>query len=182
MSEDRSRYRSLIAYLEQLADRNDRAALAALRGSLREGHSLEALRYVLPLLGKDAGGRAEDDACLVAGLFALHPERGSLTLASALRYVREGGSDSTEARFIALLAARREDLPTHLRHAVGLVAGKKLALEWNDLYTGIRWWDHEDDFVRRRWAADFWAGRQPAETPPYEATSPASSATKGTEP
>ncbi len=176
MPEDRSRHRSLIANLEYLAERNDRAALAALRASLRERHALEALRYVLPFLGKDAGRRAEDDACLVAGLFALHPESGSLTLASALRRLRESGSDSTEARFLGLLSANRADLPTHLRHAVALVAGKKLALDWNDLFTAIRFWDHDDDFVRRRWAADFWAGGQPeAETPTDEAMSPKAS-------
>lgn len=166
MPEDQSRHRSLIANLEDLAARNDRAALAALRASLRARHSLEALRYVLPFLGKEAGRRAEDDACLVAGLFALHPESGSLTLASALRHVRETGSASTEARFLGLLSASRAELPTHLRHAIGLVAGKKLALDWNDLFTAIRFWDHDDDFVRRRWAAGFWAGDQPAaETP-----------------
>ncbi len=170
MPEDRSRYHSLIANLEQLAERNDRATLAALRASLRERHMLEALRYVLPFLGKDAGRRAEDDACLVAGLFALHPESGPLTLASALRLVREAGSDSTEARFLGLMSANRADLPTHLRHAIALVAGKKLGLNWNDLFTTIRFWDHDDDRVRRRWAADFWAGGQPeAETPRDEA-------------
>lgn len=175
MSEDRSRYQSLIAYLEQLAERDDRASLAALRASLRDGHSLQALRFVLPFLGREAGRRAEDDACLVAGLFALHPDSGSLTLASALRLVREGGSDSTEGRFLALLSARHADLPTHLRHSIALVAGKKLALDWNDLYTAVRWWDHEDDFVRRRWAADFWAGRQPEVATPTKATPPVSS-------
>lgn len=161
MPEDQSRYRSLIAYLEQLAERNDRGSLAALRASLREGEVLQALRYVLPFLGRDAGRRAEDDACLVAGLFALHPESGPLTLASALRLAHAHGSESTEARFRALLSARRAALPIHLRHAVALVAGNAFALDWNDLYTTIRYWDHEDDFVRRRWAADFWAGPPP---------------------
>lgn len=169
MSEDRSRYRSLIAHLEQLAERNDRAAMAALRASLREGHVLEALRYVLPFLGKNAERRAEDDACLIAGLFALHPESGPLTLASALGLVRDAGSGSTEARFLGLLAASRADLPIHLRHAIALTSGRKLGLDWNDLYTAIRFWDHQDDFVRRRWAADFWVGGQPeAESPTNE--------------
>lgn len=155
MSEDRPRH-PLIAYLQELGERTDRAALAALRASLRERHALEALRYVLPFLGKDAGRRAEDDACLLAGLFALHPESGPLTLAAALRLVWQGGSDSTERRFLALLSASRADLPTHLRHAIALAAGKNLALDWNDLYTAVRYWDHDDDFVRRRWARAFW--------------------------
>jgi CRISPR system Cascade subunit CasB len=90
--------------------------------------------------------------------------------------VREAGSESTEARFLALLSANRADLPTHLRHAIALVAGKKLALNWNDLFAAIRFWDHDDDFVRRGWAADFWAGGQPeAEAPTDEAMSPKAS-------
>lgn len=147
----------LVAYLEQLAARQDRAALAALRGSLREGHALEALRYVLPFIGKGASRRDEDVACLVAGLFALHPESGSLTLAAALRLVLLGGSDSTEGLFIALLSAGQEDLPIHLRHAVSLVAGKDLPLDWHDLYSTVRFWDDERGIAKRRWAADFWA-------------------------
>jgi CRISPR type I-E-associated protein CasB/Cse2 len=157
MPEDRSRYHELIASLMTLTERGDRAALAALRASLREPGGLGALRYVLPFIGGTAGRQAEDDACLVAGLFALHPESGPLTLASALRVVWKTGSDSTEARFRGLLSSSRADLSTQLRHAVALAAGKQLALDWNDLYKTIRYWDHDDDFARRRWATDFWA-------------------------
>jgi CRISPR system Cascade subunit CasB len=146
----------LIDHLEKLARDDNRAALAALRASLREGHALDGLRFVLPVLGGSAGRRREDDGLAVAGLFALHPESGPSSLASALgRAAIE--SDSVELRFRALLAASREDLPTHLRSAVAIVASKGTAIDWRDLHRALRYWDHPDDFVRREWARDFWA-------------------------
>jgi CRISPR system Cascade subunit CasB len=153
----------LVDHLEALAKREDRAALAQLRGSLQEGRSLDGLRIVLPFLKRGAPGavRAEDDALLVAGLFALHPESGSLSLASALRIVARD-SDSVELRFRALLGAERQDLATHLRHAVTLVASKGLAIDWRDLHTTLRFWDRQtdpphQDRARREWARDFWS-------------------------
>ena len=166
----------LILYLRRLAAHEDRATLAALRMSLRDGHELDGLRVVLPFLGPHVGRRAEDDAVLIAALFALHPETSSLSLPDALRKLwrPEGGhseSGSVEKRFQALLAADRSDLPIHLRHAISLVAPSGLGIHWEDLYRALRYWDHEDDFVRRRWARSFWgvpaddAGESDQESP-----------------
>lgn len=146
----------LVRYLEQVAQREERATLAALRRSLQEDHALDGLRVVLPFLGRESTRRAEDDALLLAGLFALHPESGALTLAGALRLVAIE-SDSVELRFRALLGSNRSDVSTHLRHSVSLVAGKGFAIDWHNLRRAIRHWDHDDDFVRRAWARDFWA-------------------------
>jgi CRISPR system Cascade subunit CasB len=165
----------LIRYLETLAAREDRATLATLRGSLREGHELDGLRVVMPFLKPDAARRAEDDAVLLAGLFALHPEGGTTSLAEALRKVSlgkgsESESDSIEKRFMALLASDRQDLAIHLRHAVSLVAASGIGLDWDDLYQAIRYWDHQDDFIRRRWARGFWGN--PVEAPESTADQP----------
>jgi hypothetical protein len=132
---------ALVAYLISLDARGDRAALAALRGALRPGRELDALRFVVPFL--PAQGR--DGASL-----------GSLARLNSVRI--KTGSDSIEGRFRALLSAGRTDLAPHLRHAVSLVAGRKEAIDWGDLHRAIRNWDHQDDFVRREWARDFWAG------------------------
>lgn len=183
MSERRSQSHPLVAYLEERAASDDRAMLAALRASLRaslrEGHELEALRIVLPVLPRNASRREEDDATLLAGLFALHPESGSLSLAGAMRMIWQPVGDTStfenvEKRFQALLAATRADLPNHLRHAISLVAAHELGLDWNDLFRAIKYWDHEDDFVRRRWARSFWGGAvHDATTPESEfATTP----------
>jgi CRISPR type I-E-associated protein CasB/Cse2 len=153
----------VVDQLERLARDQDRATLAQLRGSLQEGRALDGLRVVLPFIKRGGPGatRAEDDALLLAGLFALHPESGSLSLASALRIVARD-SDSVELRFRALLGAGRQDLATHLRHAVTLVASKGLAIDWRDLHTTLRFWDRpaeppHQDRARREWARDFWS-------------------------
>lgn len=170
----------LVTHLLNLAEREDRGALAALRGALRPGKELDALRIVGPFLrtqGRDgqplsasARRRDEDDAMLLASLFALNPQRGSLSLASALLAVwRDSGSDSVEGRFRALLSASRGDLTPHLRHAVSLVASKGLSLDWDDLYRTLQRWDHEDERARRAWARDFWASA-PAEAPQAPST------------
>lgn len=162
MSMTERREDPLVAHLLEIERDQDRATLAALRSSLREGHALDGLRVVLRFLPREESKwkqrRAEDDAILLAGLFALHPNDGPLSLASALRLLAEK-SESIELRFRALLDAHRSDLATHLRHAVSLVAGEGHPIDWTDLRRAIRHWDHEDDFVRRDWSRDFW-GRE----------------------
>jgi CRISPR type I-E-associated protein CasB/Cse2 len=104
---------------------------------------------------------AEDDAVLLAGLFALHPEPGRTTLPGALREIARS-SDSVEQRFRALLGAARPDLPVHLRHAVGLVGSHHIALDWRELHRAIRFWDHPSGRTKRAWARQFWAAGDPA--------------------
>jgi CRISPR type I-E-associated protein CasB/Cse2 len=186
MAEHNTHQPRLIAYLKHLAENDDRAPLARLRASLQPGRELEALPFVvshLPTkrdqapLSPAVRQRNEDDAILVAALFALHPEDGRDSLAEALRHVRaETGSDSVEARFRALLSAGRAELDTHLRHAVSLVASKHHAIDWLDLYRTIASWDSADQRARRAWARDFWA-------PPFEAPEGGDdAATAGSEP
>lgn len=148
----------LVTHLQKLSDGQDRAALAALRRSLQQDHALDGLRVVLPFLGRAPTRRDEDDALLLAGLFALHPESGGLSVAAALRIlaVRSEGSKSVELRFVALLNAERDDLGRHLRHAVSLARANDLALDWHNLRRAIRGWDR-DDRARRAWSRDFWA-------------------------
>lgn len=146
----------LIDHLEKLAEREDRAALARLRASLQEERKLEGLSIVLPFVARqERPDRAEDDALLVAGLFALHPESGHTKLPTALRALSQT-SDSVELRFRALLGANRSDLGPHLRHAVGLVASDGFSLDWRDLHRTVRFWDHTSNRSRLAWARTFW--------------------------
>lgn len=139
--------------LYDLAAREDRATLAELRRSF--ANPIAALPYVVPFLRRDASRREEDALVLVAGLFALHPARGNLTLARAMRICAEK-SDSVSLRFQALLDSDAEDLATHLRHAVTLVRSKDLAIDYDDLLHTVRWWGSEDRNRQRRWAREFW--------------------------
>lgn len=160
---------AFIAALARLDASRQRAALATLRGSLREGHELDAAAYVLPYVRE---ARDEPHAFLVAGLYALHPESGPSSVADALRRVKAAtDSDSIELRFRALLSASRTELSIHLRHAVTLIASKGIGLDWGDLYDALRFWDRDAQSAggahpKRRWARDFWT--------PIESAAPSS--------
>ena len=153
----------LVDYLEELARQQDRSTLARLRRSLDQRGLLDGLPIVLPFVRRDARlpARAEDDALLLAGLFALHPEPGSVTLPAALSRAART-SDSITLRFRALLGAERRDLPIHLRHAVALAASHHIAIDWRTLHTAIRHWDHPSGRIRRDWARTFWSPDQSA--------------------
>jgi len=175
MTED-DKTHPLIEHLYDLARRDDRAALAALRAGLRPGREWEALRIVLPhVRAKEPWiRRAEDDALLLGGLFALHPERGTLSVPRAMALVKEDTqSESIEHRFTAMLAASREDLPQHLRHAITLIASRDrpLRIDWDLLRSDLRFWSSER--TRRRWAREFWTPA-PADA---KAADPASTST-----
>lgn len=160
-----------VRHLTALAER-DRGALAALRRSL----SFEPGGYppCYPIVERFVGPeRHADDAYrkalyLVAGLFSLHPvEDANSTFASAFgRLKRERESDSIEKRFIALLASDPDSLPTHLRHAVSLLAADGIAFDYALLLSDVARWlpSHAyeaRDKLRQRWARDFYRALTP---------------------
>lgn len=163
MTDTSERQDRLVDHLEELASRRDRAPLARLRRSLDERSALEGLPIVLPFVARHGppAVRAEDDALLLAALFALHPESGPTTLAAALREMART-SDSVELRFRGLLGAERSELGVHLRHAVGLAGSHHIGLDWRDMHEAIRFWDHPSRRARRQWARTFWS---PVTTP-----------------
>jgi CRISPR type I-E-associated protein CasB/Cse2 len=157
----------LIDRLKELAENEDRAALASLRRSLDgEVQSFAgAARVVARFLPRDLKPWEENDAYLVAALFALAPSSSGLALARALRRVAtETGSTSIELRFTALLAASREDLPTHLRHAVTLTRGAGIDLDWAALLKDVLRWGAPSGATQKNWAREFWASNTVDET------------------
>lgn len=156
-SEHQTRF---VEYLCRLATTENRAALAALRRGLGKppGTTPEMFRYVEPLAPQDY--RA-DNYYLVAALFALHPENsteGNLgtTVAKLRQQAAHEGEDSLEKRFVALLNAHGDDLPDHLRHAISLARSKAVPVNWAHLLSDLGYWDHEDRFVQRQWAHEYW--------------------------
>lgn len=151
-------HQRFIDRLKELDD--DRAALASLRRSLDgEAPSFAgAARVVARLLPRELNRWEEDDAYLVAGLFALAPSKSGVSLATALRRVAtSSNSGSIELRFTALLAASREDLPTHLRHAVTLTRGAGVELDWASLLRDVLRWGAPSGTTQKLWAREFWA-------------------------
>lgn len=175
------RQRPLIARLVQLKERDDRAALAALRRGLGKpaGAASEMFPYVEPFIPVNDYARNVDAAYLVASLFGLHPNHGGPSddarsrqqrgFGASLAHIRrrEGGEDEDEGvarRLGALLNCDREALPEHLRHLVTLFHSRSLEtpIDFGQLYDDIVRWDAPDRHVQRDWAAGFW--RRPTGT------------------
>jgi len=157
----------LIAYLQSLAAREERGALAALRRGLGQppGAAPEMFRYVEPFLPQVRSAAQENAYYLIASLFALHPQTAaSGNLGAHLAAVRtEGGDDALERRFTALLAAHPDDLPNYLRQAVAFLKSKDVPIHWNQLFWDIQHWDDPNHTVQKRWAAAFWGRTNPQE-------------------
>jgi CRISPR system Cascade subunit CasB len=152
------RQKSFIGYLHSLAKegQEDRGALADLRSGLGKGFGEMARvhKYVVPYLPN----KNYDDRWyyLTATLFGSYPEhRSGYSLGRAFRPLR-AKSESMEARFIALLNARSEDLDGHLRHAVSLLKANEQPLDWFQLLQDLLQWDHPEGHVQLRWARDFY--------------------------
>jgi CRISPR system Cascade subunit CasB len=149
----------LINGLTELARDDDRAALANLRRSL-DGETQSfagAARVIARYLPRQLPRWEEDDAYFVAALFALAPSMSGLSLATALRRVAQSsGSQSIELRFTALLASSREDLPTHLRHAVTLTRSAGIDLDWSALIHDVLRWGSPAGSTQKKWAREFW--------------------------
>lgn len=150
-------------YLVSLSGRADRAALAALRRGLGKppGTAPEMFKWVVPWTSGLSRAQA-DNLFLVASLFGMHPESiESGNVGTAFATIRDqGGGESTEKRFVALLGANYADLPNHLRHAIGLARSKEVPFNYAQLLADLRYWSGELRTVQRDWAKEFWTRPQ----------------------
>jgi CRISPR system Cascade subunit CasB len=154
-----------VGHLQHLHEQ-DRGALATLRRSLSfaPGAYPPAYPYVERFAGKER--RATDPfrlaLYLVAGLYALHPEISTSSLASGLgelMHRRESGS--IENRFIAMLGADAENLAEYLRHTVTLFAADNLGIDYALLFDDLVVWlnpyaAEKRDKIRQQWAREFY--------------------------
>ena len=155
------RDKNFIAYLKQLAEKEDRAALAALRRGLASSseHTIGMYRYVANWVGDDERHWKEECLYLTAALFAHYPEANRLdgNFGKSLRLLDEASvSESVGRRVTALLSADRDVLRTHLRHMVQLLKAKDIGVDWLLLLRDLRQWQHPANYVRRQWAREFW--------------------------
>jgi CRISPR system Cascade subunit CasB len=156
----------LVGRLERLCEPPvDRAALASLRRALLPGGEAHAYPYVAPFFPPAPNPSRERNLVALASLFALHPGTGGQPLPLGLRQLREK-SQSVDRRFVALLDADAEDAPEHLRHAVTLLRGAEISIDWHDLLTALLNWGAESRCVQRRWARMYWADNRDHEEEP----------------
>ncbi len=158
-----------VKYLEGLAQRDNRAALAHLRRGLGKppGTAPQMFPIVVPWTSTMPDWDA-DVYYVVAALFAAHPmtaQKGNFgdtcRIAHGMRRSARGagddeGVDSLEHRLVAMLNAHPDDLQWHLRHATELAAGEEVAVNWAQLLYDLSHWSHPDRFVQRNWANSYW--------------------------
>ena len=141
-----------------------RQHLAELRKSLSFdlGAHVPAFPYVEPFvatLDEKTGYWRRAMFYLVAGLYASHPEPtaqgGFGRVMAVLGHRRESGS--LEKRFLALLAAEEEkQLVYHLRQLVSLLKAEGIGLNYATLLRDLFGWQHQDRYVQRRWAGQYY--------------------------
>lgn len=150
-----------IKYLESLVKQKDRAALANLRRGLGKPPqtAMEMYPYLGQFLSQEPKRNYENAIFIVAALFAYYPDAKSTSGnlgASLRRYFEETKSDSVEKRFVALLNAEADELPNYLRQIVGLLKSKEIAVNWEQLFKDVQFWNSENSRVREKWARGFW--------------------------
>ncbi len=181
MADHVPREEQFILYLERLRDREDRAALAALRRGLGKspGTALGMAPFVEPWVH---GLKRWERCCyyMVASFFASHPGRREIEHAARDRKngrrnlghafvgvvnacTKDGAQPESarkrvERHFTALLNAHCEDLPRRLRHAVSLARSHDIPVDYLTLLRDLRFWDNDSRWVQQRWAAAFWGG------------------------
>src|SRR5205085_1234501 len=85
-----------------------------------------------------------------------------------------------ERRFVALLAADREDVDDHLRAALGLLRQHDVPVNWLELLRDLGDWKRPERDVQRRWARSFWGSTSPdpSATAPLSGTPASDQATE----
>ncbi|MBN2450793.1 MAG: type I-E CRISPR-associated protein Cse2/CasB [Lentisphaeria bacterium] len=145
-----------LVYLQRY--REDRGALAALRGILSEARRPRAW----PLLGGFPGAIGHRAFETVAGLWAAAPETATeddRTLGDVLRaFTSEHGS--IEGRFLRLLACDRDEIPEHIVPLVRVVQAKGARLNYTQLLSDLLWWNER---VIIEWAKAFWEAPEETE-------------------
>lgn len=156
----------LIQALQALEAKGDRATLAKLRRALGkevgEPGAIERDGWVLKHLPFDVSSRELNSCCLIASLFALHPQPGGIgTLGNAFCHLwkNEDEAEAVERRFIALVDSNPADLAMRVRQAVSLLKTNEIPINWGQLLRDLRNWRRVDRRIQRRWAEHFWRHR-----------------------
>lgn len=147
--------------------RADRAALATLRGVLRDTPAdyYRAAKYVVPYLGERASS-SDRWFYLVGGLLALHPQHShGIGFGQAFGTLRDE-SGSMDARMLALLNTPADALPRVLRQLFGLLEAKGQPVDYLRLLRELGSWDDPTHWVQKRWAREYFRQGKAGEDAP----------------
>lgn len=139
---------------------NDTKVRAVLRRSLAfdPGEYPPAYPYVEPFVKNEDNSWRREVHYLVAGLWAIHWREGRsgapMSFGKACATHQDGGSASTERRFISLLDADRNQLTHRLRQMVALL--KEQPIDFDDLLKSLLYWNDERKRTQNAWARDFY--------------------------
>lgn len=168
-------------FMERLRKlQNDRGKMASLRRGMNPATVMEAWP-VIASIGGDIGLPGESPFVDLAALFATHPvERASGDFGETCRAIALSDSsdrtlpESHERRFRRLLACDSgSDLTGQLRTWVRLAASKGVGVNYQTLFSDLRWWSRSGDRTKVRWARSFWhAGHDEAHAKSTEAGTP----------
>lgn len=162
-----TREHHFVKYLESLAQRDDKAAIATLRRGLGQspGTVPDMYRYVVPILPRDTypGSWTERSYYLIAALYAMHPKAtddGNLGnhFGRHLDHQHPERNDAIERRFIALLTAHPDDLHIYLRQGISFLRSNDTPVNWHQLMWDVLQLGYPDRAtgVQKRWANAFW--------------------------
>ena len=73
---------------------------------------------------------------------------------------KKSGSESIAKRMIALLDSyfdESDDLSYRLRQCVKLATSHQVGVDWLQLLKDLIYWTHEDKFIQKTWARDFYS-------------------------
>lgn len=168
--EDRSPEEQFVQRVEQ----SDGGRLAALRRGCGERDPVEGrCAWLLSLIG---GAASEPVAFLAASLLAQYStasiraggHRGPGDFGTTWKRAISGsGSKSIERRFHVLLDAEFDprtgdgDLPYRLRQMVRYAAAKGAGTNWPTLVVDLKYWNHPEKRVQKRWASSFFSAEPP---------------------
>jgi hypothetical protein len=146
-----------IAYLQKCF-RNDRGALAHLKGALSEARKPNAW----PLLAGYKGAIGNPAYETLAALWACDPglDCANGCLGDTLAQIKTD-NPSFEGRFKRLLTCDREEISARVAPAVRAAQAKGIAINYTQLLSDLLWWG---DLVKVEWAKAFWGANEPDDT------------------
>lgn len=137
--------------------RNDRGALANLKGALSDARKPNAW----PLLAGFKGSIGDPAYETVAALWACDPALDCAhgCLGDTLARLKTE-NNSFEGRFKRLLTCDREEISTRVVPVVRAAQAKGMAINYSQLLSDLLWWN---DKVKVAWAKAFWGATEPDE-------------------